>query len=243
MSDWPLGKVGYVEIERDQVRQQHVALLVTNREVIPGAVLKVADAGQVHVIALDRGARHDGDFRSPVAIVRGMDGDPPSHDSEKQHDGQHGHATLAGEPEGPDCERHEGGRQSNAHAGPRQIRIVENQGGPGERHGHAQKADDPDQPAERFREESEERTHCFSGYLKQRTQANVAARKGVKACAILRRTQWRERHADQTSLVKSVRVDLGAFMSIRDYLESLASISMATSAKVSCGPFASKVRS
>ena len=243
MSDWPFGKVRYVEIERDQMRQQHVALLVTHREVVPGAVLEIADAGQVHVIAIDRGARHDRDFRSPVAIVRGTDGDPPSHNSEKQHDGQHGHATLAGEPERPDCERREGGRQPNAHAGPRQIRIVDGQGGPSERHGQAQKADDRDQPAERSGEESAERTHCFSGYLKQRTLASVAARQGVKACAMSRRTEWRERYADQTSLVKSVRVDLGSFMSIRDYFEPLASIGMATSAKISCGPFVSKVRS
>jgi hypothetical protein len=33
-----------------------------------------------------------------------------------------------------------------------------------------------------------------------------------------------ERYTDQTSLVKSVRVDLGSFMSIRDKLESLASL-------------------
>jgi hypothetical protein len=47
----------------------------------------------------------------------------------KQHDGQRGHATLAREPERPDCERREGGRQPNAHTGPRQIRIVDHQGG------------------------------------------------------------------------------------------------------------------
>jgi hypothetical protein len=49
----------------------------------------------------------------------------------------------------------------------------------------------------------------------------------AKACAMSRRTEWRERYTDQTSLVKSVQVDLGSFTSIRDYFESLASIGMA----------------
>jgi hypothetical protein len=61
----PPGKLAHVEIERDQVRQQHVALLVAYREVIPRAVLEIADAGQMHVIA---------------------NGKPPDHDTEKQHD-------------------------------------------------------------------------------------------------------------------------------------------------------------
>jgi hypothetical protein len=60
---------------------------------------------------------------------------------------------------------------------------------------------------------------------------------------MFRRTEWRERYTDQTSLVKSVQVDLGSFMSIQDYFESLASIGMARSAKISCGPFVSKARS
>jgi hypothetical protein len=58
-----------------------------------------------------------------------------------------------------------------------------------------------------------------------------------------RRTEWPERYTDQTSLVKSVRVDLGSFMSIRDNFESLASIGMARSSKISYGPFVSKARS
>lgn len=125
--------------------------------------------------------------------MRGTDRDIPSYDSEKQHDCQRRHATLAREPGRPDCERREGGRQPNAHAGPRQIRIVDHQGGPGERHGQAQKAGDRDQPAEGSGEKSAERTYCFSGYLNQRTQAGVAGRKGTKACAMLRRTERPER--------------------------------------------------
>jgi hypothetical protein len=58
-----------------------------------------------------------------------------------------------------------------------------------------------------------------------------------------RRTEWPERYTDQTSLVKSGVVDLGLFMSIRDNFESLASIGMARSSKISCGPFVSEGQS
>ena len=51
-----------------------------------------------------------------------------------------------------------------------------------------------------------------------------------------RRTERREGYTDQTSLVKGARVDLGSFMSIRDNFESLASIGMARSSKISNGP-------
>jgi len=63
--------------------------------------------------------------------------------------------------------------------------------------------------------------------LDQTNTGGVAGRKGAKTCAMSRRTERREGYTDQSSLVKSARVDQGSFMSIRDNFESLASINVA----------------
>src|ERR1700733_1499346 len=69
MPNRPFDEVGHIEVEGDQVRQQNLPLLIAHREIIPGAVVEVADAGQAHEVAVDDGARHHGDFRPPVAVV------------------------------------------------------------------------------------------------------------------------------------------------------------------------------
>ena len=58
VSDRPLHEVGHVEIESDQVRQQHLALLIAHREIIPAAVVEIAHAGDAHAVAVDDGPRH-----------------------------------------------------------------------------------------------------------------------------------------------------------------------------------------
>src|SRR5215472_3929931 len=66
--DRPLGKVGNVEVEAFQVRQQNLPILVSDREVVPATVVEVADAGQTHMVAINNGSWHYCDFRSPVPI-------------------------------------------------------------------------------------------------------------------------------------------------------------------------------
>ena len=100
--------------------------------------------------------------RSPSMIARGitatsgrqlrscegrMEIHQPDH-AEKQHEAIHGHTPLAREPERPDRERRKGHRQPQTQPGPRQIRIVDGQRGPGDEHGPAQKPASRDQPAE-----------------------------------------------------------------------------------------------
>ena len=112
------------------MRQQHLALLIAHREVVPAAVVEVAHAGDAHAVAIDDRPRHHRDFRPPVAIMRGRNGDPPRDHAEKQHDHDRGHAPPARKPERPDRERRKGHRQPQAQPGPRQIRIVDGQRGP-----------------------------------------------------------------------------------------------------------------
>ena len=61
----------------------------------------------------------------------------------------HGHTPPARQPESPDCERRKGRRQPQPQPGPRQIRIVDGQGGPCDEQGPEQKTDYRDQPAEK----------------------------------------------------------------------------------------------
>ena len=89
VSDQPLAPIRHVEIEAGQARQRHLALLIAHREVIPAAVVEVADPGDADAVAVDNHPRHHRDFRSPLAIVRGTDGDPPHDHAEKQRDRNH----------------------------------------------------------------------------------------------------------------------------------------------------------
>ena len=43
VSHWPYLPVGHEEIYRGQMRERYLALFVSHREVIPAAVVKVAD--------------------------------------------------------------------------------------------------------------------------------------------------------------------------------------------------------
>ena len=147
MPDRPLGEVRYVEVEGDEVRQQDFTLLVPHREIVAGAVVEIADARQAHAVAVDHGPRHDSHFRTPVAIVRGRNGDPPDDHAEKQHGRDDGHAPLTGKPQRPDRERCEGHCKSEAQFSPRQIGIIDGQRGPQDRQGQAKKTDGSDQPA------------------------------------------------------------------------------------------------
>ena len=138
------------------MRQLHLALFVAHREIIPGAVVEIANAGEAHAVAVDECPRHHRDFRPPGTIVRGTDGDPPGDHAEKQRDRDHGHAPLTRQPERPDRERRKGDRQRQAQPGRRQIRIIDGKGGPRDEHGPAQKPDRCDQPPERPGQESPE---------------------------------------------------------------------------------------
>jgi hypothetical protein len=115
MPDRPFGKIGDVEVESGQVRQFQLTLLVAHREIVSGTIVEVADTGQVHAVAIDHSSRHDCDLRTPVAIVRGTDGDPPCNHAEKQHNRHHGHAPPKRKPDGPDRERSKGCRQGQTH--------------------------------------------------------------------------------------------------------------------------------
>ena len=86
VSDRPFGKIGHVEIEGFQVRQLHLALLVTHGEIVSAAIVEVADAGEAHAVAIDHRPRHYRDFRPPVAIVRGRMETHHRDHAEKQHD-------------------------------------------------------------------------------------------------------------------------------------------------------------
>ena len=72
------------------MRQLHLALLVAHREIVPAAVVEVAHAGEAHAVAVDERPRHHRDFRPPMAIVRGRDGDPPRDDTDEDQDQGHG---------------------------------------------------------------------------------------------------------------------------------------------------------
>ncbi len=95
VSDRSRSEVGHVEVEPGQMRQQYVTLLVTHREIVAGTVIEIANPGEVHAVAVDKGARHHRDFRPPVAIVRGTDGDPPRQHDKKQRDRDGWHPPLA----------------------------------------------------------------------------------------------------------------------------------------------------
>ena len=58
-----------------------------------------------------------------------------------------GHMPPARQPERPDRERRKGRRQAQTQPGPRQIRIVDGQGGPCDEQGPEQKPESRDQPA------------------------------------------------------------------------------------------------
>src|SRR5262249_61665184 len=90
VSDQPLAPVGHEKIESGQMRELHLAVLVTLREIVQASVFEVPDAGDAHTIAVDDCPRHYGDFRSPGSILRGKNGDPPRDDAEKQCDEDQG---------------------------------------------------------------------------------------------------------------------------------------------------------
>ena len=139
--DEPLAPVRDIEIEAGQMRQRHLALFVVHREIVPGAVLEIADSRDAHPVAVDERPRHHRDLRSPLTIVRGRYGYPPRDDAEKQHDQGHGHAPLRRHPESPDRERRKGDRQPESQASPRQVRVVDGKGSPHDEHDPAQKPD------------------------------------------------------------------------------------------------------
>src|SRR5262249_10845645 len=77
------------------------------------------------------------------------DGYPPRDHAEIQHDQDDGHAPLRREPDSPDREGRKCNRQTQAQAGPWQVRVVDGESGPQDEHGPAQKPDPRDQPGKK----------------------------------------------------------------------------------------------
>src|SRR6516162_5931532 len=121
-------------------------------EIILAAVVKVADARNVHMVALDERPRHDSNLRAPIPIVRGSNGKPPGNDPEHQRDCHCRHAPLARQPEPPDRERRKRHRQPPPQRGPRKIRKIDGERGPCDDDNLDQKLDSRDHPAQRRHE-------------------------------------------------------------------------------------------
>jgi len=153
MSDRSLGKRRTRENRAPTRSTQHVALLVAHREVIAGAVLKLrtrSGARDRHrIVARGMTATSGRQLRSCEGRMEIHQG----HDSEKQHGRPTRTCDVGGEPERPDCDAAKAAANPIAHAGPRQIRMLdasvarrEARPGPKSRRGY--------QPAERSGEES-----------------------------------------------------------------------------------------
>ena len=157
----PVTMTGRIEAE-DEVtfafrisgRQPHLALLIAHGEIIPATVVEIADTSDARAVTVDDRPRHHRDFRSPLTIVRGSDGNPPRDHAEKQHDQDHRNVPLPRQPESPDRERRKNYRQRQTRPSPGQVRIVDGQGRPCDEQDPQQKPDPRHRPAEKSGQET-----------------------------------------------------------------------------------------
>jgi len=144
--------VGDEEVHGLEVGQGIGAVFVADGEVVGGAVVEVAEAGEVDEVAVEGGAGHDGDVGSPRAIMGGEDGGPPDEDGQKKGGEEEEAVFGMGAPEAVDAEGEDGEGEQGAEGEPREIGVVDGEGGPGGEEGAAEEACDGDEPEGGFEE-------------------------------------------------------------------------------------------
>src|SRR6516162_923417 len=145
----PYAPVGDIEIDACEMRQRDLALLVAHREIVAGAVCEIADARDANAVAVDERARHHRHFWPPGPIMRWRNKYPPRDHAEIERNQDRGHAPAppTRQPDGPDREGSKSDRHRQAQSGPRQVRIVDGQRGPGDEDDLAEKPDCRPYPA------------------------------------------------------------------------------------------------
>ena len=73
------------EVDAGDLRDAHGARLPMRRVVGLGPVVAVADVVQGHFVALNAGPRFLGHIRLPIALLCGLDGQPPHEHAGEEH--------------------------------------------------------------------------------------------------------------------------------------------------------------
>src|SRR5215813_9068617 len=98
--------------------KRHLALIISHREIILGAVFKIAVPGEAHAIPIDDRPGHNRHLRPPTTITRRADRKPPDKYAQEHSRKGEKHSWLARQPEGPNTERHKHHRHYQSQPGP-----------------------------------------------------------------------------------------------------------------------------
>lgn len=144
--------VGDEEVHGLEIGEGVGAVFVADGEIVGGAVVEVAEASEVDEVAVEGGAGHDGDVGSPGAVMGGVDGGPPDEDGEKEGGEEEEAVFGAGAPEEMEAEGEDGEGEQGAEGEPREVGVVNGEGGPGDEEGAAEEAGNGDEPEGGFEE-------------------------------------------------------------------------------------------